>query len=226
MTPSVCFPPAPGVRPGLTVLMLVLLVACGGGGGGSPTDDPDIPGPGGPGNAPPQDISGLRAAAVDLLDDWATGGVAEYAALSAVPTTGSARYDGYLYGDLSDGDDTVLDSLIGTLTLDVDFTATSPAFSGTVRDVVDSRDDPFSGTLTVSGGSLNRDGNPANDATLRDVTVAGTLRNSGGDNLVFGVQLEGDFLGASAEAIGGEAIGRVSVGSASQDFDGGFIVAE
>lgn len=207
---------------------LILLAACGGGGGGGasdPVQNPAIPGPVTPGDAAPATTDGLRRAATGLLDIWAPGGVADYTSLAAVPASGSASYGGYLYGDLSTDGGAATDSLIGRLTLTATFSADSAAFSGRVNDVVDSRDDPLSGTLAVSGGSLNRSGNPASDATLRGIAVDGTLRDGDGTTLDVGLRLEGDFLGSTAQALGGEALGRVTVGSTRQDFDGGFIAA-
>lgn len=225
ISPLFC-PARRGLRVPLSLLLCSALAACGGGGGSTDvTRDPTLPAPSTPDNEAPRTVNGLRSAATDLLDDWAPGDVAAYTALSAVPTTGGAAYSGFLFGDLSD-DGTATDSLIGRLTLEVDFTASSATFDGSATDFIDSRDDPLSGTLRVSGGSLNRDGNPANDATLRGISVAGTLREGDGTTLDVGVQLEGDFLGVGAEAVGGEAIGRVTVGTTSQDFDGGFIAAE
>lgn len=214
-------------RSGAAGVLLILLTACGGGGGPAPvTQDPVVPGPGTPENPIPRTTTGLRGAAIDLLDDWAPDDVPVYTALSVVPSTGSATYTGFVYGDLSDDSDAIADSLIGRLSLNVAFSASSAGFTGSARDFVDSRDDPLSGTLTVSGGDLNRGGNPASDATLRGITVAGVLRD--GDNVAYdvGIQLEGDFLGVTAQAIGGEAIGRVSVGGEDQNFDGGFVVAK
>lgn len=217
----------PLLRSGFACLVLGLLAACGGGGGTAPvSQNPVLPGPSTPENPIPRTTTGLRGAAVDLLDDWAPGDVPTYTTLSVVPTTGRATYAGFVYGDLSDDSDAINDSLIGRLSLTVAFSATSAGFTGTAGDFVDSRDDPLSGTLTVSGGDLNRGGNPASDATLRGIAVAGVLRD--GDNVAYdvGIQLEGDFLGVTAQAIGGEAIGRVSVGGENQNFDGGFVAAQ
>jgi len=214
-------------RATLTGALCLILAACGGGGGsGEAARDPVIPGPSTPDDAAPGTVTGPRAAATDLLDDWAPGDVPTYTALSAVPTTGGASYAGFLFGDLSDGDGTATDSLFGSLTLAVTFSASAVDFDGSATDFIDSRDDPLSGSLAVSGGTLNRSGNTASDATLRGVSVAGTLRAGDGTTLDVGVQLEGDFLGTTAEAVGGEAIGRVTVAGTSQDFDGGFIAAE
>lgn len=205
--------------------VMCLLAACGGGGGAS-SSDPVIPGPATPGTSDPDPLTGIRADATDLLSDWAPDGVPAYTALSVVPTTGAATYEGYLYGDLSTDGGAATDSLIGALRLTATFAAESVDFIGSATDFTDQRDDPLTGTLTISGGRLNRTGNPASDATLRGISVVGTLRDADGTALDLGLQLEGDFLGITAQALGGEAIGRVTVGSSSQDFDGGFIAAE
>lgn len=222
-------------------LCLTLLAACGGGGGGSAstavtapnvTQDPVIPGPASPTDpADPADpvpttSDGQRAAATDLLADWAPNGTVDYTALGAVPAAGRAVYTGFLYGDLSvNGGDTT-DSLVGRLTLAVDFGADTADFTGLASNFVDARDAPLSGSLMVSGGSFNRDGNPASDATLRGIAVDGVLQDGDGVDWDFGVRLEGDFLGDTAEAVGGEALGRVTIGTAARDFDGGFIAQD
>lgn len=217
---------AGALRSATACLLMVALTGCGGGGSGPVTRDPDTPDAGPPDIPIPDTTTGLRRAATDVLDVWAPGGVAAYTTLSVVPTTGSARYAGFVYGDLSGDRDAVTDSVIGQLTLNVAFTATSAGFTGAATDFVDVRDDPFTGALTISGGALNRAGNPASDATLRGVTLAGVLRDAENVAYDFGIQLEGDFLGPTANAIGGEALGRVRVGGDDQDFDGGFIAAQ
>ncbi len=221
----------------LTPLILGMLAACGGGGGGGGgtgtgggsteiTQDPVIPGPSAPAVVVPRTNDGLRSAATDLLEERAAGGVADYASLGAVPASGSASYAGFVYGDLSINGGDATDSLVGRLTLEVDFGADTADFSGSTTDFVDARDHVLTGTLAVSGGSFNRNGNPASDATLRGIAVDGTLQDGDGIDWVVGIRLEGDFLGDSADAVGGEAIGRVTVGSTAQDFDGGFIAEE
>ena len=74
----------------------------------------------------------------------------------------------------------------------------------------------------MSNGSLDRTGNPADDATI-GINLAGTLTDDADQDLVFGFALEGDFLGAEYNAVGGAALGRVTVDGVDQDFDGGFI---
>ncbi|MEL6570585.1 MAG: hypothetical protein AAFQ64_02935 [Pseudomonadota bacterium] len=212
------------VRTVCSVFLAGVLTACGGGGGGSPTEGPVQPGPSETDEAVPRTVAGLRDGAEDLLNIWAPGGVTNYTALANVPSSGSATYDGFIYGELSD--ESVVDSLVGRLSIDVTFAADDFAFGGLASDFVDQDDTALNGTLTVSGGSFNRDGNPASDATLRGIGLNGTLEDSDNTTWTVGIQLEGDFLGPSADAVGGEAIGRVTAGSTALDFDGGFVAAQ
>lgn len=211
------------VRTACSVLFVGTLAACGGG-GGSPTEGPAQPGPSETEEEVPRTVSGLRGGAEDLLSIWAPGGVANYTTLASVPSSGSATYDGFVYGELSDED--VVDSLVGRLSLDVTFAADDFTFGGSATDFVDQNDALLNGTLAVSGGSFNRDGNPASDATLRGIGLSGTLEDSDDTTWTVGIQLEGDFLGSTADAVGGEAIGRVTAGSTALDFDGGFVAAQ
>lgn len=206
------------------ILLLGATAGCGGGGATDPVEGPQSPGPDENNQDVPQTVSGLRGAAENLLDVWVPNSAPSYTPLTAVPTTGSATYSGFVFGDLSDG--TVRDRLIGRLELETDFSASSASFNGTATDFVDADDAPLSGSLTVSGGHLNRDGNPASDATVLGVSLDGTLRDGDGVTTTLEVVLEGDFLGASADAIGGAALGRATVASESLDFDGGFIAAQ
>jgi len=215
------------LRPAMVKVMMGAVICglagCGGGGGSSSetpvTEDPDvIPIP------TPVDTStsGQRASATALLTEWAPTNPPVYTGLSAIPQTGGADYTGFIYGELANDSDSITDSVIGSLTLEVGFTAAGATFAGTASDFVDEDDADLTGSLTVSGGTLNRDGNPASDATV-GANLAGTLTDAADRELAFGVQLEGDFLGSAYNAIGGAALGRVTVGSVNQDFDGGFI---
>lgn len=211
------------IRPLSVASLLTVLTACGGGGGSSTdipvTTDPGIPNPiSGP--AGPSTQGGRTVSA--LLNDWASSTPLDYTSLSAIPATGSASYDGFLYGVLSTTGGRQTESLIGRLSLDVGFAASDINITGTASDFTANETTPLSGTLTVAGGRLNRGGNPASDATLQGVGVTGTL-TGGGDTRVFGLALEGDFLGAQADALGGDALGRVRVDGTDQNFDGGFI---
>lgn len=213
------------LRPVLACVFLAGLAACGGGGGGG-ADTPVTEEPRAPTPEPTvidTSTDGQRAAAIGLLNTWAPTNPPVYTALSAIPTTGSADYDGYIYGELSNDSDDVADSLIGSLSLEVGFTAGGASFGGTATGFVDEDDAELTGSLTVNNGTLNRGGNPAGDATI-GITLAGTLTDTAGQDLTFSsVTLEGDFLGSAYNAIGGAALGGVTVNGVDQDFDGGFI---
>jgi len=217
------------LRPMMACVMVSGLAACGGGGGGSSSDTPVVTQ-----DPPPNDIaivpdtttSGQRAAAVALLNEWAPSNPPVYTALSAIPTTGGAEYNGFIYGEFSNSSDEITDSMIGSLQLEVGFNAGGASFDGTADGFVDEDDNALTGRLTVSGGSLNRAGNPADDATV-GVVLTGVLTDTAARDLAFSsVTLEGDFLGSANNAIGGAALGRVTVGGVDQDFDGGFIAEQ
>lgn len=196
------------------ICLASLLFACGGG-GAPPTVDPPIPDPDGP-------LTGgtggaKRTNATALIDTYAPALPITYTTLTAVPTSGSATYDGYFYGSVSGGPQ----NLVGDLSMAVQFTASSITVTGGVTDVYDGDDTALTGSLTLGAGALDRGGDPNADATMT-ATLTGSL-NSGSDTIAFGVQLEGDFLGGTYDAIGGAAIGTATIGSASSDFDGGFI---
>ena len=213
------------LRPTVASVMIFGLAACGGGGGSTTevevTIDPTV-------QTPTQtqttdtSTAGQRAAATALLDEWAPTNPPIYTNLSVIPTTGSAEYAGFVYGELSNDSDTITDSVIGSLNLEVGFNAGGASFGGSASGFVDEDDNDLAGNLTVSNGSLDRTGNPADDATI-GINLAGTLTDDADQDLVFGFALEGDFLGAEYNAVGGAALGRVTVDGVDQDFDGGFI---
>lgn len=209
------------MRPLTALVLAATLAGCGGGGGGdSPTVGPNAPD--NAGTITPVE-TGPRAAATALLEKWAPVDPPLYTALADVPVSGSASYDGYLYGELANGSDAITDSVIGELTLSVDFDPDDTAFSGSVRDFIDADGGDLTGNLQISGGALDRSGNAADDATIRRVAADGVLTDAQGRALEIGLKLEGDFLGSDHDAIGGEVLGSVTTDGATQDFDGGFI---
>ena len=211
------------LRPAVACVMMVSLAACG---GSSATDGPVVDPVGIPkpseSTTPDTSATGQRASVTNLLTTWAPT-PPTYTALGMIPTSGGVDYEGYVYGELSNNSDDITDSVIGSLTLEATFSAGGARFTGNARDFVDSDDADLDGRLTISGGALDREGSPASDATVRGVNVAGTLTDAANRALVFGFVLEGDFLGGAYNAIGGEALGRVTVDGVNQNFDGGFI---
>jgi hypothetical protein len=214
------------LRPAVASVMLCSLAACGGGSSSDPVEDVVIPEEDSGTTTPDTSTSGQEASAQDLLDLWAPDNAPVYTALSSIPTTGGASYAGYVFGELSNGSDDITDSVIGSLSLEASFTTGGATFSGSVSDFVDSDDTDLAGSLAISGGTLDRDGNPASDPTVVRVNVAGVLTDAADNDLDFGFQLEGDFLGSAYNAIGGNALGSVSVDGVDQDFDGGFIAEQ
>lgn len=221
------------VRWGLMGGLALALAACGGGAATTPvvTQAPTIPTPSTPTPTPsaptvPTGGTGgaMRDAATALVSTYAPSNLIDYTPLSSVPTSGNATYDGYFYGDVSNGT-TVSDSLIGDLQLTASFTAGSANISGTVSNVVDNQNRTLTGTLALSAGALDRAGTPAKNPTLT-ATASGTLTNAASQAMVFGTQLEGDFLSGTAAAVGGEVLGGVTIAGTDYDFDGGFIAEE
>lgn len=214
------------LRPALACVTICALTACGGGGGSTSetvvTLDPTVQTST---QTPDTSTAGQRASATALLAEWAPTNPPTYTTISSIPTTGSADYTGFVYGELSNENDDITDSVIGSLTLEVGFNAGGASFAGTANDFVDESDNDLTGSLIISGGSLNRAGNPADDATV-GIGLAGTLTDDADNDLVFGFALEGDFLGGAYNAIGGAALGRVTVDGVNQDFDGGFIAEQ
>lgn len=198
------------------------LAACGGGGGGGGDGTPPTtPAPTPPtAPTPGDDLNTMEAGRDALLATYANP--LDYTDLSAIPTRGDANYQGYFSGNLANTGDSITDTLIGQIDMDVDFTSNSVRVSGSVGSFVDEDDDALSGSLTLGNGSLDRDGNPSNDATLV-LTATGTLTDDRGRDLDIGTQLEGDFLGSGHAAVGGEVLGSVTVNGTDQDFDGSFI---
>jgi len=196
------------------VLGLLLLGACGGGGTTSPST-PTIPTP------PPTSGSASLDAARSLLDTYADP--LTYTAMGSIPTTGSASFNGYAYGNLANSTDTITDNIVGDLSINVSYGG-STSFTGSISDIVDEDGDALTGSLTLSSGSLNRSGSPTQDPTVA-ISISGSLTDGSAQTLNITGLLEGDFLGTSANALGGELLGTVTVNGTPQDIDGGFIAA-
>jgi hypothetical protein len=210
--------------------LCVLLAACGGSGAGTVSapviTSPTIPTPNNPStpSLPRTGAGGtMRAAALDLIGTYAPSTPVDYTPLASVPRSGSAVYRGYVYGDISDGT-TVSDSLIGNLTMTASFSNSSAGISGNVANLVDNKNRPLSGTLSLSNGSLDRAGDPNLDSTL-SATLAGTVTNASSQTVAISARLEGDFFGPTYKAAGGAVIGSATIAGTERDFDGGFVAA-
>ena len=179
----------------------------------SPPDGPTDPTT--PTTGQPQTAAQMRSAANTLLSDYIDP--VDFTTLSTVPSTLTATYDGYAYGTLSGNPNTVTDTLMGSVSMNIALTASAANITGTMTDFYDDDDNAVSGNLTISGGTFNRSGDPNSDATL-NINFAGTLTDAG-QALTVGGQLQGDFLGGSYEGVGGALLGQVN----GYEINGGFI---
>ena len=229
-----------------TVMISAALAGCGGGGGAASEVQVETPAPTPVATVPATDPvttpsttepvstpvaadpvttspittnSGMLAAQSALIADYSP---ITYTELSAIPVSGRADYNGYLGGTLSNKIDGITDNIVGDMSLSITFASTSPSVTGTATNFRDADDAVMTGSLTFSGGNFDHNGDPDSDATLT-LSANGTLRDAQNNDLVFGGQLEGDFLGSQYDAVGGEVLGRVTQGGVDQNFDGTFI---
>ncbi len=187
------------------VLAGSLVSACGGSGGSG--DDPQA-----------SELQQMRTATNQLLADFTP---IEYTELAMVPTVGTATYNGFISGQLSNTEDDVTDTLIGQMTVEVDFEAVD-IVTGTASGFLDDNGDQMTGMLTLMGGYLDRDGNPNVDATFL-FEGTGELVDIDGQTLVLDTDFGGDFLGATGDGIGGDFAGQVTADGESQSIGGLFI---
>lgn len=202
----------------LAVAFLVCLSACGGAGDPMTIPTPTPPtNPTGPSTTGPQ----MRADAVAMIASHTNP--VSYTPLSQLPLGGSPyTYNGFFFGDLANTSDGIADNLIGRMQLQITFNATSASVSGTVDQFVDDNNDALTGQLTFSAGSLDRTGSTGANATF-EATANGQLTELDGDVLTINTALEGDFIGATFPAVGGDVFGGVTTLGGTQNFDGGFV---
>jgi len=214
--------------------MLLGLAACGGGAATTPSvQGPDFIGSGTNGStsngntggatptpaAPITSASEMRTARSSLIDKFSP---ITYTNLTTIPTSGSATFNGYLGGKLANTTDQITDSVIGKMNMSVTFSGSSVGVSGAISEFRDAQNRIMTGQLDLTNAALDRNGNTATDATFT-LSADGILRDAQNRALVFGTALEGDFLGDTYNAVGGDVLGRVTHNGSSQDFDGVFI---
>lgn len=166
------------------------------------------------------EMAAMQSAQAAMISDYSSPIV--YTPLASVPTSGNAVYKGYLGGTLANSSDGLTDTIIGEMSLTVEFTNSSVNVSGSARNFRDDDGALMTGSLTFSTGDLDRGGDPSSDATLT-LTANGTLIDADTNSLLFGTQLEGDMLGTNYSAVGGAVLGLVTHNGISQDIDGEFI---
>ena len=124
---------------------------------------------------------------------------------------------------MADSAEDLPDSLIGNLTIEIQFGSVL-SLSGRADNFFDESNLAVAGALTLTTGELDRVGNPNLDATLV-MTMVCELTDSDGHQMDLASQMEGDFIGAQHNAIGGAVFGRITSEGTIQDFDGSFIAA-
>jgi len=139
----------------------------------------------------------------------------EYTDPTTLPVSGSATYSGYLGVDAGE-----LGQAIGQMSLTASFA--SDSISGNVRNVVAEDEEQLSGSLSISGGTIDRTADTDIEFTFA-ADVDGTLTGEDGD-FVVDAELLGDFTGENHQYVEGPVGGTVTFDG--QDFninDGGFV---
>jgi hypothetical protein len=168
----------------------------------------------------PTALDEMNASASSLISSFTP---VEYTDLSLIPTTGTAGYSGFILGQLSNTDDDVTDTMIGELSIQVSFSEQNMV-SGVASSFLDENGNPMTGEISISGGVLDRAGDTAVDATFA-FEGSGELVDLDGRAIQLDAAFEGDFLGESANGIGGDVLGQVTVDGTGQSF-GGIFIAE
>ncbi|WP_411891773.1 hypothetical protein [Yoonia sp. SDW83-1] len=148
----------------------------------------------------------------------------EYTEFSAIPTSGVVAYQGFVAGQLSNTTDDVTDSLNGTLLVFVDFEATEMV-TGSANNFLDDAGHALLGEITLSGGTVNRAGDPNVDATF-SFDGTGDLTDANSQTISLTTVFTGDFLGDTYQGVGGDVQGQAIVDGTPQSFGGLFIVSQ
>ena len=196
-----------GLRKCLCSTVVLLLCACGGAG----TQDSD-------------QLSALQERQRATNQLIASFSPIEYTELNTIPTSGSALYQGFVSGQFSNTDDDITDTLIGDLSLQVVFDAPEMV-SGSVGNFLDDRGNSMSGSLVLSGGVLDRGGDPDIDATFT-FDGSGDIIDNGGRSISVTAAFAGDFLKDGYTGVGGDVQGQAIVNGLSQSFGGLFIASQ
>lgn len=137
----------------------------------------------------------------------------------SLPTSGNARYDGFMTARLPVLEGGARRAYVGDLRLDVDFAAKRNGLSGRANGFV-ANNEKLGGGLTISGGDVFRGTDPDDNYTFSGL-VDGRLTR-GGDRYAIDAEIEGEFRGRNQTGVNGVLFGDIE-GPAGQDiFDGSF----
>lgn len=165
------------------------------------------------------DLAALNASADALLASFQP---VTFSAPDLVPNSGRSEYAGYFLGLLADTGDNITDTLIGQMVVGVDFDATQMV-SGEIYGILDENGNTMTGVIGLSGGTLDRAGDPNVDATFI-FAGEGKLIDINANSIELDLVFEGDFLAANSTGIGGDILGRASSGETDQAVGGVFIM--
>jgi hypothetical protein len=114
---------------------------------------------------------------------------------TALPTSGTASYAGFLAANMSDGTSTA--AIVGDLNMDVDFSGATGGVTGTVTNLLDSTNAAYAGTLVISDGLPGTLDRTAPGFVTFNATIGGTLTDQAATTYDIAGSLQGGFSGAS-----------------------------
>lgn len=180
---------------------LIALMGCSAGSGGGGTEE---------------EVS--RAAQNTALED--TLSATNITDPTNLPSTGVARYDGFMTARLPVLDGGLRQEYLGDLTMKVDFAANKNQVSGRA-DGFAAGQEVLGGSLRIRGGDLFRNTDTDTNFTFTGA-VDGDLTR-GADAYTIDAKIEGEFRGRDQEGVNGLLFGDIE-GPLGQDiFDGTFV---
>ena len=156
------------------------------------------------------------AKAILLAEKLAAENISEPATL---PTTGSARYEGFMTARLPLGPESRRVDYLGDLYLDVDFAADQNQLSGSASGFAHN-DNRLEGALSITGGDLFRETDPDKNYTFTG-EIDGTL-SRGASDFVVDADLTGEFRGRNQDGVSGIVYGDITGPQGQDIFDGSF----
>lgn len=145
-----------------------------------------------------------------------------YSLPASIPTSGSARYQGYVATDIAYAG-VVSNAVIGNLTLDANFA--NDTISGSASNFVDIAGENYSGSLAVTSGVYDRTLDPTTDFTIA-ADIRGTLTDTGAVTYAVDGEMFADFIGVNHQFIYGFVEGTVTSIDGVGTLEGGAVIAE
>jgi len=141
----------------------------------------------------------------------------------ALPHAQSANFYGRIYIAALDGDEVLQTSYMGDLSLTANFL--NDTVSGDATNFFEMGNQPVSGSLAVSNGSIDRTAVAEVDHQFT-ANLSGTLTDSINIDLEFDAAISGDFYGPAAEGATGDVHGDINSPYGSEIAEGSFILLQ